>query len=190
MRLQQKYSSWPCLPGVPRRIPTQESEDVCAGSCSLQSSLSWGVIALQGQGRAVLCPPGPWLGTLISQGTPSHPIDTSWHRSHLRVCKATTCYMSWPSRVGCRKSGVVKSRNAWDLLGQTWFRHLNGLVKGMRNQKTTLNIPHDLQILFPLPASVLPPVKWRRNRMIPKSASSSLSSDQRGTSNRMCSFFL
>lgn len=50
---------------------------MCVQVPALQNSLSWGVIALQGQGRAVLCPPGPWLGTHISQGTPSHPIDTS-----------------------------------------------------------------------------------------------------------------
>lgn len=57
------------------------------------------------------------------------------------------------------RTAVVKYRNARDLLGQTWFLHLEGLVKRIRDQKTTLNIPHDLQILFPLRASVLPPVK-------------------------------
>lgn len=53
-----------------------------------QSSLSterpqWypssGVIALQWQGCARLCPPGPLLDSPISRGTSPHSIDSSWH---------------------------------------------------------------------------------------------------------------
>ena len=46
------------------------------------------------------------------------------------------------------RTAVVIPRNAWDLLGQTWFLDLNGLVKGIGNQKTALNTPMTFKSSF------------------------------------------
>ena len=160
MWLQQKYSSQPCLPGVPWRIPMQESK-MCVQVPALCGVLSPGVSLLCSD-KAVLCCvllARGWAHSLAGDSLPSHrhqltPFTAKSLQSHnlLHV-------MAVQGGLQKIRTAVVTSRNAQDLLGQTWFLDLNGLVKGIRNQKTTLNIPHDLQILFPLRASVLPPVK-------------------------------